>query len=87
MRIIILAANQGFNLDGKNKLLLKDPKTKKTILENYIELFKGHKITIVVGYGATEIISKFPELEFIYNSQWKTGNSSYSLGLTLNNEP
>ena len=87
MRIIILAAGQGFKLDGCNKILLKDPKTNKMIIDQYVEYFKGFEITIVVGYKAIEIIQVYPKLNYVYNEEWNISNNSYSLGLALDDKP
>lgn len=86
MRTIILAAGQGFNLDGCIKLLIKDPKTGGTFFDHYLELFRETDITVVVGYKAIEIMQKYPNLHYVYNHDWKVTNNSYSLGLALNDE-
>jgi len=87
MRVIILAAGQGFKLDGCNKILLKDPKTNKMIIDQYIEIFSEFDITVVVGYKAIEIIQVHPNLNYIYNDEWNISNNSYSLGLALDDRP
>ena len=87
MRTIILSAGQGIDLDGFNKLLIKCPKRNKTILDLYLEYFKGTKITVVLGYRAINVIHNYPKLDFIYNKDWNLYGNSYSLGLALNEEP
>jgi choline kinase len=87
MRLIILAAGQGFKLDGFNKILLKDPKTRKTILDYYIEYFSDHKITMVVGYKSITIMNEYPQIEYIFNEEWRLKGNSHSLALALNEEP
>ena len=87
MRVIILAAGQAVQLDGYNKLLIKDPSTKKTILDMYLEAFQGHDVTIVLGYRAINVMHEYGDLNYIYNSDWAVSNSSYSLSLALNEEP
>jgi len=87
MRLIILAAGQGFKLDSFNKLLIQNPKTKETILETYMRLFSEYEITVVVGYKAIEIISRYPDLDYVYNDLWRITGNSYSLSLTLNEKP
>ncbi len=87
MKTIILAAGQGFRLGGYNKLLLKNPLSGKTILENYIEQFQDTEIFIVVGYNAVKIINTYPELNYIFNEDWNITKDSYSLGLALDDEP
>lgn len=87
MRLIILAAGQGFKLDGFNKLLIRDPRTKETILEKYLRLFKGYEVSVVVGYNAISVMSLYPELHYIYNGQWRITGNSYSLCLALDERP
>ena len=38
---IILAAGRSLQLDGKNKVLIRHPKTRKTILDYAIDAFHG----------------------------------------------
>jgi choline kinase len=87
MRVIVLAAGQGYQLDGYNKLLLKDPKSGKKIIEKYQAAFKGMDITVVVGYRAINVMSQHPDLNYIYNPDWAMTNNSCSLNLALNEEP
>jgi choline kinase len=87
MRLIILAAGQGFKLDGINKLLIRNPQTGQTLLHGFLNLFKDHKITVVTGFKAIAIMSLFPELDFVHNPHWRTSGNSYSLSLALNHEP
>ena len=55
MRVIILAAGQDCQLDGYNKLLIKDPESGDSVLDKYIEAFNGFNIT-VVGYRAINVM-------------------------------
>lgn len=87
MRLIILAAGQGYQLDGFNKLLIRDPHDNKEILEKYIIAFPDTKITVVVGYRAINVMEKYPEFDYVYNPDWAVTNNSYSLGLALSEEP
>jgi choline kinase len=87
MRAIILAAGQGFQLDGCVKLLIKDPLSGKTIIEQLITIFGKENLTIVVGYKAIEIIQRYPFLNYIYNPDWNITNNSYSLALALDEKP
>ena len=41
MKVIILAAGQGFKLDGFNKVLLKDPARNRTILDLYLDTIRS----------------------------------------------
>tara|TARA_Y100000768_G_C23961321_1_gene675538 strand:+ start:1291 stop:1959 length:669 start_codon:yes stop_codon:yes gene_type:complete len=87
MRVIILAAGQAVQLDGYNKLLIKDPESGDSILDKYLKAFEGFDVTIVLGYRAINVMHEYPDLDYEYNSQWAVTNSSYSLSLTLNQEP
>ena len=87
MRLIVLAAGDSFELDGFNKLLIKNPESGKTILEEYEAIFEPSSISIVVGYKAMEIMTKYPQFDYIYNKKWQTSGSAYSLSLALNEEP
>ncbi len=87
MRAIILAAGQGFKLDGCNKLLLKDPKSGERIIDQYLRFFNHMDITVVVGYKAIEVVQIHPNLNYVYNSNWQITNNSYSLSLALDENP
>ena len=87
MRVIILAAGQAVQLDGYNKLLIKDPESGDSVLDKYIEAFNGFNITVVLGYRAINVMHEYPYLDYIYNSEWAVSNSSYSLSLALNQDP
>ena len=87
MKCIVLAAGQGFQLDGCVKLLIKDPKTKKRIIDQLINIFGKKNLTIVVGYKAIQVMEEYPDLNYIFNPDWKITNNSYSLGLALENQP
>jgi len=82
-RVIILAAGQGFQLDGICKVLLRHPTTGKTILQTAIDAFSGKDITVVVGYKAIDIMQEYPELDYVINSNWAVSNNALSLGLAL----
>jgi choline kinase len=87
MRVIILAAGQGFLLDGMVKCLVRAPHDSRPLLERAVEAFAGHRVTVVVGYRAVAVMEAFPDLDYVYNPDWATSNNSYSLGLALNDEP
>ena len=67
MKLIILAAGDSFELNGFNKLLLKNPLTRETILDQYIRFFKPTSIKIVLGYKAIDIMNEFPNFDYIIN--------------------
>lgn len=87
MRLIILSAGDSFELDGFNKLLINNPISGKTIIEQYQSIFEPGEITVVVGYKAMEIMNRYPDFNYIYNKKWQTTGSAYSLSLALNEEP
>ena len=87
MRVIVLAAGQGYQLDGFNKLLIKHPGDGARIIERYQEAFRGKEITIVVGYRAINVMHNYPKLNYIYNGDWAVTNNSYSLSMAISNEP
>jgi len=87
MKCIVLAAGQGFQLDGCVKLLIKDPKTGEKIIDQLIKIFGKQNLTIVVGYKAIQVMEEYPDLKYIFNADWKITNNSYSLGLAIDNEP
>lgn len=87
MRVIVLAAGQGFQVDGLNKCLIRDPRSGKRIIEKIIAAFPNYPITVVVGYQAIRVMQDYPQLDYVYNQDWGLTNNSYSLGLTLTDEP
>jgi choline kinase len=87
VRLIILAAGQGFKLDGFHKLYIRDPRTGEPLLARYRRLFAGWPLTLVVGYQAIRVMSDHPELDYVYNDQWSITGNSYSLSLALDDRP
>src|SRR3990167_4505263 len=87
MRVIALAAGQGFQLDGLNKCLIRDPLDGRRIIDKIIRAFPNYPITIVVGYQAVRVMQDYPQLNYVYNQDWGMTNNSYSLGLALTDEP
>ncbi len=86
-RVIILAAGQGFQLDGMNKALIRHPATGKTILDYAMDAFSGYDITVVVGFRAIQIMEAYPDLDFVINQEWALTSNAMSLGLALSDEP
>lgn len=87
MRVIVLAAGQGFQIDGMNKCLIQDPRDGRPVLSKIMRAFTGCKITVVVGYRAIAIMQAYPDLDYVLNSDWSVTNNSYSLALALDEEP
>ena len=42
------------------------------------------KITVVIGFGALQIMESYPDLNYVINDNWATTNNAMSLGLALN---
>jgi choline kinase len=87
MRVIVLAAGQGFQLDGLNKCLIRDPLDGRRIIDKILLAFPRYKVTVVVGYQAVAIMQDYPQLDYVYNADWGLTNNSYSLGIALTEEP
>lgn len=86
-RVIILAAGQGFQLDGICKVLLRHPITGKTILQTAIDAFADKDITVVIGYKAIDIMQEYPQLDYVINSNWAVSSNALSLGMALDDRP
>jgi CTP:molybdopterin cytidylyltransferase MocA len=86
-RLIVLAAGEGLQLDGFNKALIRHPRTRERVLDQYLRLFGASKVTVVVGYRAIEIMHRYPQLHYVYNSSWRLTGNAYSLGLALDASP
>jgi choline kinase len=87
MKVIILAAGKGSGIEGFNKILLRNPGTNRTILDEYLAFFAEEEITVVVGYNSLNIMMAHPELNYVYNPDWNFTANSYSLFLALSEEP
>lgn len=87
MRLIVLAAGDSSSFDGFNKLFMVHPTYKRPMIEMYRDLFKIDDICIVVGYRALEVMSKYPNFEYVYNSKWKETGNAYSLALAIDDQP
>ncbi len=86
-RAIILAAGKGFQLDGVNKILIRHPRTGRTILDHALDAFAGKRVTVVVGFRAIQIMEAYPALDYVINADWSLTNNAMSLGLALSEEP
>ena len=84
--IIVLAAGQGYELDGFNKLLIKNPKNGKTIIESFVNYFNEHNIIFVLGYRAINVMNQYHKQKYIYNPYWSSLRKSYSLNLALDED-
>lgn len=86
-RVIVLAAGEGFQLDGFNKLLIKHPVSGEPIIEHYQRLFHGYEMTVVVGFRALAVMHEYPALKYIYCADWRLNKNAYSLALALDERP
>lgn len=86
-RAIILAAGRGHQLDGFTKVLLRHPKTGRTVLEHALDAFSGKQVTVVVGFRAIQVMEQFPHLDYVINHDWAITNNAHSLALALTGEP
>lgn len=84
--LLILAAGRGIGLDGFHKLNLVSPSDKRTVLARYRQQICD-SVTIVVGYRAPEIMSKYPDLSYAHNYRWFETGSSFSASLGLDKSP
>lgn len=83
MKVVILAAGKGSRLGQKGPKPLTLLINGKSILENQLDLLKQYvsvdDILVVVGYQKEKIIDEFPELLYVYNSNFTSTNTSKSL--------
>jgi choline kinase len=87
MRAIVLAAGQGFQLGGFNKLLIRHPDDGHTVLEHALAAFAGKDVTLVLGYRAIEVMHQYPRLHYVLNDDWSVSSNALSLGLALDERP
>ncbi|MBA3817557.1 MAG: NTP transferase domain-containing protein [Deltaproteobacteria bacterium] len=87
MRLVVLAAGQGFRLDGFHKLRMRDPRTGEPLLARLQRLFAGWDLTVVLGYQAISVMNDFPAIDYLYNEHWSITGNSYSLSLALDDRP
>ena len=83
MQCFILAAGEGFKLDGFNKLLLKHPQSGKTLLQTYIDRFGADNVTVGLGYRAISVVHNFPDITYAINNEWGSTNSAHTFRLCL----
>lgn len=82
MKAVILAAGMGLRIGGPiPKGLLKLP-SGESILDRQVRIFKSEgivDITVVVGYKKELIMSHLPDVQFIFNPEYKNTNTAKSL--------
>jgi choline kinase len=69
------------------KILIRHPRTGRTILEHAADAFAGKRIVVVVGFRAVQIMESAPRLDYVFNNDWSLTNNAMSLGLALEEEP
>ena len=82
-KIVILGAGQGFKLDNFNKLLLKHPISKKSVIAIYIDVFGAENLIVGLGYRAISIVHEYPQLNYVINHRWSETKSSETLRMCL----
>ena len=82
-KVVVLAAGQGFKLDNFNKLLLKHPETKRTILESYIDKFGKDNLIVGIGYRGISVVHEYPELNYVINNRWSETSSAETLRMCI----
>ncbi len=83
-KAIILAAGECYDTsDIFPKILLKNPKTNKTIIESFLKIY-GENTLFVLGFRALSILNMHPNINVILNHSWAITKSAYSLSLAIN---
>ncbi len=82
-KAIILAAGESYDTqDIFPKILLKDPITKKTILDNFLDHY-GNNSLFVLGFRSLSILNAYPDINVVLNHSWSTTKSAHSLALAV----
>lgn len=83
-KAIILAAGESYDTsDIFPKILLKNPKTNKTIIESFLKIY-GENTLFVLGFRALSILNMHPNINVVLNHSWAITKSAYSLSLAIN---
>ena len=81
MKCVILAAGKDQNSIEKSPKCLRLINN-KTIIDHFIDLFvdiPSSNINLVGGFEILQIMEKYPNLQYNYNSKWAETKSLYSL--------
>ena len=81
MQCVILAAGQDQNSTEKTPKCLREIND-KTIIDYFTDLFEGipsSNINLVGGFEILQIMEKYPNLRYYYNTIWAETKSLYSL--------
>lgn len=82
-KAVILAAGESYDTqDIFPKILLKNPVTKKTILENFLENYRDNCL-FVLGFRSLSILNAYPNINVVFNHSWATTKSAQSLALAV----
>ena len=84
IQVVILAAGMGSRLGRSLPKPLTELNDGRTIMQQQMENIRhafgdNAEITVVVGYKADYIVEAFPEVNFVYNEDYDTTNTSKSL--------
>ena len=82
-KAIILAAGESYDTqDIFPKILLKNPITKNTILDNFLEHY-GDNSLFVLGFRSLSVLNAYPNINVVLNHSWSTTKSAHSLALAI----
>ena len=82
-KAIILAAGESYDTsDIFPKILLKNPITKKTILENFLNYYGDNSI-FVLGFRSLSVLNAYHNINSVLNHSWATTKSAHSLALAI----
>ena len=82
-KAIILAAGESYDTqDIFPKILLKNPITKKTILDNFLDHYKNNTL-FVLGFRSLSVLNAYPDINVVLNPSWSTTKSAHSLALAV----
>ena len=83
MYVIILAAGRGSRLGGAVPKALAEVGPGLTLLGNQVKvlgrLVGKHRICVVVGHEAAQVVAAQPELMYVHNTRYATTNTAKSL--------
>lgn len=82
-KAVILAAGESYDTqDIFPKILLKNPITKKSILDVFIDNY-GDNLVFVLGFRSLSILNFRPDINVVINHSWATTKSAHSLALAI----
>ena len=82
-RAIILAAGESYDTqDIFPKILVKNPITKRTILDNFLDHY-GDNSLFVLGFRSLSVLNAYPNIYVVLNHSWSSTKSAHSLALAV----